>query len=126
MKIARYTQVGALTLSFLWANVAGAQPDCLSVIPAAHAGSYGSVGPFPPIDRGFYTAGKASGIEYRNWFSFTIPAFPAALVRTELRVPSGRVKSPTGSETYELHQFSGSISNLINYTGNYSNTFLAL
>ena len=104
---------------------AQSRAGCVAVADASAAGTYG---PGYYYDRAYLATGygPAYGGEVRNWFVFNLPSFSSQLVAAELRIFAGQVLTTDEAETYEIHEVTTALANLINYSGNVTNTFADL
>jgi hypothetical protein len=80
-------------------------------LDATHRGWYNSNG---DVLSDNYIAGSLFGAEYRDYFRFDLSAMTETVISATLRLFTGEA---SGTETYEVNQYSGSIASLIAGTG---------
>ena len=72
-------------------------------VNATDTGWYDATG-YHGVGNANYYVGNSFNATYRNWFVFNIPTLAGPIARAGLRVNTYQIDSPTGSETYLLHQ----------------------
>jgi hypothetical protein len=83
-------------------------------INASASGSYDNTGYHDPADMSYGVGENISGSGlYRDFFVFSIPAFQGVVTSAQLLINSYTNASPTGVETYELHDVTSSIAALV-------------
>lgn len=83
---------------------------CPLIVTANDSGFYDSIFAAHDPQNEVYLAGGFDGREFRNFFTFDIPAFSQTVTGAELRVFTYVLEG--GQETYELHQVTTAVSTL--------------
>ena len=88
--------------------------SCSLTIGASDAGWYNASGFHDPGNRSYFVGYNASsGMEFRNWFLFNLPAFDKGVVAAELRLFTFDIRS-TNSLTLELRSVATPLGTLTN------------
>jgi autotransporter-associated beta strand protein len=95
------------------------------VINATNSGWYDNTGYHYGGNHNYFV-GDHSGYLYRNFFVFNLPALSSQLAEAELLVNSYNNFSPSGVETYQLHDVTNSITVLTNDASGATSTYADL
>ena len=100
--------------------------QCSVTAGASDAGWYNASGFHDPASDNYFAGySAASQTEYRNWFTFELPAFTAPVVGATLRIQAFEMRA-SGSVTVELHEVSTPLEALTNGGAGLTNVFADL
>jgi|GEM_PF-1292574 len=78
-------------------------PSTNVVITASDRGWYNAAGSHSPGSVNHFV-GNDGAVLFHNWFVFNLPPLAAPVTHAELRAHTYGIYSPTGAETYQLHE----------------------